>query len=101
MPTVLICDDVDQMRALIRRALRSDSDMEIVGEATDGQQAVDMAAGLHPDIVMWDLQMPVKDGLEALQESRRDSPECKIVIFTGLTEYAAAKVCEGMGADDY
>jgi DNA-binding NarL/FixJ family response regulator len=101
MPTVLICDDMAEIRSLLRRALRAHPEIEVVGEACDGQEAVDMANSLRPDVVLLDIQMPEKDGLQALQEIRRDSPNSKIIMLTGLLAEVAGHSAEDLGVDDY
>ncbi|MEA2447035.1 MAG: hypothetical protein QOK47_672 [Actinomycetota bacterium] len=101
MITVLVCDDVSELRGLIRRALRNDSDIEVVGEAVDGQQAIDMAAELLPDVVLLDIQMPVKDGFQALEGIRQDSPASKVIMFSGLNASNLEATSMSLGADDY
>jgi chemotaxis response regulator CheB len=63
---VLIADDTADFRMLLRMALQRDALFEIVGEASDGSIAVDMAGDVDPDLVLLDLAMPVMDGLQAL-----------------------------------
>ena len=99
--TILICDDEVQLRTLVRRALKRASDIEVVGEASDGQASVEMAKDLRPDVVLLDIQMPVKDGLQALEEIRRDSPTSKVIMFTGLIEGVAGETSQSLGADAY
>jgi len=101
MPTVLICDDVSELRALVRRALKDEPDIEVIGEAGDGQQAVEMASNLRPDVILLDVSMPVKDGLTALTEIRANCPESKIIMFTALNEALAREPAERRGADAY
>lgn len=101
MITVLICDDVAEQRALIRRALRAESDIEVIGEAVNGQQAGEMAATLRPDVVFLDIQMPVKDGFQALEEIRRDCPDSKVIMLSGLNASNLEATAMSLGADDF
>ena len=101
MPTVLICDDLAELRRLFRRILRKEPDIEVIGEATDGRQAVEMAIKLRPDVILLDVLMPVSDGLQALEEIRRVSPSSKVIMLTGLNESSLGDTAAELGADDY
>lgn len=101
MITVLICDDVAELRGLIKRALRSADDIEIVGEAQDGQQAAEMAVSLRPDVVLLDIQMPEKDGFQALEDIRRDAPKSKVLMLSGLQASNLEATAMALGADGY
>jgi chemotaxis response regulator CheB len=63
---VLVCDDVEAFRALMRYALQEDPGIEVVGEAADGMAAIGAAESLQPDVVLLDLTMPVLDGIDAI-----------------------------------
>ena len=65
---VLLADDQALVRAGFRMVLEADSDMEVVGEAADGRQAVQATRRLHPDVVLMDIRMPVMDGIDATRE---------------------------------
>ena len=77
----MIVDDNDMMRSILRAMLRGE-EYEVVGEARNGNIAVDMADRLKPDIVCLDVMMPEKDGLEALSEIKAARPETEIVMIT-------------------
>lgn len=79
---VLVVDDNDMMRSLLRVILRGDR-YEVVGEARNGNLAVEMATDLRPWIVCLDIQMPEKDGLTALKEIKSALPLTQVVIITG------------------
>jgi CheY-like chemotaxis protein len=80
---VLLVDDAEDVRRLVRTALRFHGDFEVVAEAADGGQAVHLAAVHHPDVVVLDLGLPDLAGREVLRRIREDSPESKVVIFSG------------------
>ena len=83
MIRVLLCDDVASMRVALRAVLDLREGVEVVGEARNGDEAVERAAELRPDVVLLDLTMQGKDGLAALPELRRAAPEAQIVILSG------------------
>lgn len=79
--SVLIVDDNDMMRGILRGILRG-NEYDVLGEARNGNQAIEMAERLKPDIVCLDVMMPEKDGLEALPEIKVARPETEIVMIT-------------------
>jgi len=86
---VLIADDQTLVRDGFRMILDAQDDMEVVGEAADGLEAVARSRELRPDIVLMDIRMPGRDGLEATRELLRESPETHVLILTtfDLNEY--------------
>jgi DNA-binding NarL/FixJ family response regulator len=80
---VLLCDDAEAMRIALRAVLDLRDGVEVVGEARNGIEAVELASSLQPDVVLLDLTMPGKDGFEALPELRRAAPEARVVILSG------------------
>lgn len=80
--TVLIADDDDLMRAGLRAVLSTDDTLAVVGEATTGQEAIDLAATLHPDVVLMDVRMPVLDGIGATRKIVTAAPDSHILILT-------------------
>jgi DNA-binding NarL/FixJ family response regulator len=81
---VVLVDDVDDIRRLLRIALRSHGGFEVVGEAAGGADAVSLARKLSPDVVVLDLGLPDIAGQEVLIQIRAAVPETKVVIFSGL-----------------
>jgi len=83
---ILICDD----HAVVRRGLRSligvNTDMELVGEAADGEEAVSMAKKLKPDVIIMDLIMPRKSGIDATTEIKKTTPDAKILVLTSFSD---------------
>jgi len=79
---VLLADDHRILREGIRALIEDQGDMEVVGEAEDGQATVKMVAQLQPDVVVMDIAMPLLNGLEATRQIRRDFPQVKVLILT-------------------
>ena len=86
MIRVLIADDEPLIRSGIRMILTSADDIEVLAEASDGRQAVDLALAHPVDVALLDIQMPVLDGLTALAELRRVAPEVRVLILTTFGE---------------
>jgi two-component system chemotaxis response regulator CheY len=85
MNRLLIVDDALIMRKVIRD-VAVEAGWDVVGEARDGAEAVEMYARLRPDLVTMDLVMPVLGGLEALQRIRASDPRAKVVVVTALDQ---------------
>jgi two-component system response regulator NreC len=79
---VLLADDHGILRAGLRALLANEPDIEVVGEAADGEEAVARAAALRPDVVVLDIAMPRLDGLEATRRIHDRDPGCKVLILT-------------------
>ena len=102
MPTrVLIADDHGVVRQGLRMFLGSDPELEIVGEARDGAEAVRLALQLRPDVVLMDLLMPVMDGIRAIAAIRRQAPEIEVVALTSVLEDTAVVEAVRAGAIGY
>ena len=76
---VLLVDDHTVVRRGLRLAFDLEPDLEVVGEAANGQEAVERVAELAPDVVVMDLLMPVMNGVDATRAIRRDHPEVEVV----------------------
>lgn len=79
---VLIADDHVIVREGLRALLSSQEGIEVVGEATNGQEAVLKSSQLNPDIILMDITMPVMNGLDATRKIKQDNPDIKILILT-------------------
>lgn len=98
---VFVCDDVDELRLLLRLGLEDAGDVAVVGEAGDGAEAVEQAAEVRPDVMLLDLSMPIMDGLEAIPLLRERVPDMKIVVVSGFAEGPASERALELGADRY
>lgn len=98
---VLIVDDHELAREALVSVLGRESDLEVVGEASDGETAVALAGRLRPDLVLMDVRMPGMDGLAATRAIKRELPETRVLVLT--TYDTQESVLEGLraGADGY
>ena len=98
---VLVCDDVEAFRALMRYALQEDPDIEVVGEAADGMAAIDAAERLQPDVVLLDLTMPILDGIDAIPAVLQRAPGTRVVALSGWGAERMADAALEQGAIAY
>jgi DNA-binding NarL/FixJ family response regulator len=94
---VLIADDQPLMRAAFEMTLRPEEDIEVVGEAADGREAIEQARLLHPDVLLMDIRMPELDGVEATRILSTEDEAIKILILTtfDIDEYVVAALEAG------
>jgi two-component system, NarL family, response regulator LiaR len=98
---VLITDDHGVVRQGLRMFLSLDPDIQVVGEAQDGHEALEMARELKPDVVLMDLLMPVMDGLESTKAIRTELPEVEVLALTSVLEGASVTGAVRAGAIGY
>lgn len=98
---ILLADDTADVRLLLRLILEGTGSFTVVAEATNGHEAVSMAAAHLPDIVLLDLAMPVMDGSQALPEILSRSPASKVVILSGFSAGRVAQEALELGAHTY
>ena len=101
MISVVVCDDVPELRQLARAVLEEGGEMEVVGEAGDGRAAIEVVQRHQPDVVVLDLSMPELDGLEAIPLIHQVAPKAEIVIFSGFEEGKVAEVALRLKASRY
>jgi len=83
---VLIADDHPLIREGLRGLLAAEPGLELVGEAADGSEAVEKTALLRPDVILLDLLMPVKSGIEAIIEIKENDPKARILVLTSFAD---------------
>jgi DNA-binding NarL/FixJ family response regulator len=98
---VFLCDDVAELRTLVRFALEEDVDVRVVGEAGDAATGVERIAELQPDVVLLDLSLPGLDGLEAIPRIHDVAPASGIVVFSGFAADRMREPTLSLGADQY
>lgn len=84
--SVLIADDHHVVRRGLAFFLRTQQDIEIIGEAENGQEAVNLAKSLKPDVILMDLVMPEMDGIEATKQIKAEHPDMKVIILTSFSD---------------
>ena len=102
----MICDDQEDVRNLLRIVIERNRDKEgrgldVVGEARDGNEAVSEAKRLQPDVILLDLSMPRRTGLEALPEIKEVAPAARVIVFSGFDPAMMASDVLSRGADRY
>ncbi len=98
---ILLVDDHTVVRKGLRTFLSYDPDLEVVGEAADGAQALRLARELSPDVVLMDLLMPGMDGIEATAAIRRELPDTEVLALTSVLEDASVVGAVRAGAIGY
>lgn len=101
MTTILLVDDHQLVRAGLAGLLDSADDLQVVGQAADGQQALELAADLAPDVVLMDLSMPVLDGVEATRRLLAAHPAAKVVVLTSFSDQPRVADALAAGAVGY
>ena len=98
---IIVADDhrvfIDGMKALLKEF----SCVDVIGDAMNGQQLIDQVEQLNPDLVLTDIQMPVKDGIEATREIHKRFPTVKVIALTMLNETLYIKKMLEVGASGY
>ncbi|MCM3501378.1 response regulator transcription factor [Microbacterium sp. P26] len=93
---IVLVDDQSLFRAGIRMVIDSQSDLEVVGEASDGREAIEVMRQVRPDIVLMDVRMPVMDGLTATAEILREPEPPRVIVLTTFDlDEAAARAIQG------
>jgi len=98
---VLIVDDVERVRQDLSTFLSLAGDIEIVGEAANGLEAIQMAKALQPQVILMDLEMPVLDGYQATRQIKRQQPACRVIVLSIHGGNAEQQGVLQAGADDF
>jgi len=96
--TVLLAEDHMIVREGLRNLLATEPDLEVVGEAQTGRQAVALAKKLRPAVVVMDIAMPLLNGLEATRQIRKDIPDTKVLMLSAHSDDAYVEQATAMGA---
>ena len=100
MTSVLVVDDAKFMRLMLKKIL-VESGLEVVGEAADGNEAIEQYRELRPDIVTMDVVMPNASGIDALREIRKLDPEAKVVMISAIDQRDRLLEALKLGAADF
>ena len=98
---VMLADDEAMVRAGLRLVLESEPDIDVVGEASDGVEALAAAARLRPDVVLIDVHMPRLDGLSAAQQLLANDPGIKVVVLTTFNDNSYVSEALRLGASGF
>lgn len=98
---ILIADDHAVIREGLKLLISSCEDMEVVGEASHGHQAVQMALGLRPDVILLDIAMPRLNGMEAARQIIRDWPKARVLILSSYREDEHVRISLNNGVTGY
>ena len=99
--TILLAEDHLIVREGLRALLKSEADLEVVGEAANGRQAVELAGKLDPAVVVMDIAMPLLNGLEATRQILKTAPDTRILILSAHSDDAYVEQVIGLGAAGY
>ena len=98
---VLVCDDHALFREGVKTILNAQPDIEVVGEAADGKEAVELAIRLYPDVALMDISMPVLKGFEATRRIKKARPDINVLILTVYDDEEMVGRCLDAGAAGY
>lgn len=99
--TVLVCDDHPVVRSALRMVLEAAEDIQVVGEAENGQEAVVRTERLRPDVVLLDLAMPLLNGVEAARQITREIPSSKVLVLSAYSDDRHVQDAIAAGATGY
>lgn len=100
MKKVFMIDDADFAKSYLRKIL-SNSNFQVIGEASNGEEGIRMLASLSPDIITVDMNMPIMDGLEFIKKFRSVNKEIKIILISAVGHEMAVTKAISAGANDF
>ena len=98
---ILVTDDSEDIRFMLRLNIEVTPGWELVGEAEDGIDAVELATRLQPDLVILDVAMPIMDGIEAARLIKEVAPNARILFFTAFDDLDARRRMKSVEADGF
>jgi DNA-binding NarL/FixJ family response regulator len=98
---VAIADDHALFRAGVRTALSAKKDVELIAEADNGMQLLNLLRHIEPDVILLDIQMPIMDGIQTLPEIRKLRPEAKVIILSMHNDHSMISKLMEIGANSY
>lgn len=98
---IYLCDDVPELRQLLRLVLEEEQDLEVVGEAGDAESGIEGIAELQPDVVVLDLSMPGTDGFATIGDLLVAAPATRVVVMSGFMAHEVADRVLALGASAY
>lgn len=101
MITVVVVEDQALVRSGVRVLLERESDINVIGEAVDGEQAIALATQLHPDLVLMDIKLPKKDGIEATRHIKQAHDDIEVLILSAYEDDEAVFQAIQAGASGY
>ena len=99
--TILLIDDHPMLRTGVKQLISMAPDITVVGEASNGEQGIELAESLDPDLILLDLNMPGMNGLDAARAVLEQRPECKVIFVTAYSLFQYAHEAMHLGACDY
>lgn len=99
--TFVITDDAIFMRTLLRRIIEQSEEYEVLGEASNGREAIEAASKLQPDILTLDITMPEMDGIQAVPEILKVSPHTKVIMVSAMGQQTMVIEAIKQGAKDF
>ncbi len=101
MIKILLVDDVQILRAGLKAVIAGDSELKVIGEASNGKEALEMATRLHPDVVLMDMRMPDFDGGYGTRQIKTAFPDIKVLVLTTFDDKETVDQAIAAGADGY
>jgi YesN/AraC family two-component response regulator len=98
---VMLADDEEHIRKLLAVVCSAIKCVEVVAEADDGEKALEAAHASRPDLVLLDINMPKRKGIDVLMSIKADNPDCSVIMLTAMSDTETVRQCIANGADNY